>query len=117
LLLTKLQVVEITKKDILDVVALLVDLPISDKPSEIEKERILHFTSADWGIYKTLMVNVEKIRTILPELALPEKETRVVLERINELSKAIEESPKTFGWKMRAKVGDKVRWYELPEPT
>ena len=32
------------------------------------------------------------------------------------LSKAIEESPKTFGWKMRAKVGDKVKWYQLPEP-
>ena len=30
--------VEINKKDILDAVALLVDLPISDKPSEIEKK-------------------------------------------------------------------------------
>lgn len=117
LLLTKLQVVEITKKDILDTVALLVDLPISDKPSVIEKERILHFTSADWGIYKTISLNLEKIKTILPELALPENETSLILERIDELSKAIEGSPKTFGWKVRAKVGDKVKWYELPEPT
>ncbi|MHB2036462.1 MAG: hypothetical protein ACYCPW_06930 [Nitrososphaerales archaeon] len=117
LLLTKLQVVEITKKDILDAAALLLDLPISDKPSEIEKKRILYYTSVDWGIYKTVTINLEKIKTILTDLALPEKETRIILERIDELIKAIEESPKTLGWKMRAKVGEKVKWYELPEPT
>jgi len=117
LLLTKLQVVEVTKKDILDAVALLVDLPISDKPSEIEKKRILYYTSADWGIYKTIKINLEKIKAILPELALPGNESSSILERIDELDKAIEGSPKTFGWKMRAKVGEKVKWYELPEPT
>jgi hypothetical protein len=27
----------------------------------------------------------------------------------------IEEEPKTFGWKMRTKIGDRKRWYDLPE--
>ncbi|MDG6904486.1 MAG: hypothetical protein JRN20_01730 [Nitrososphaerota archaeon] len=115
LLLTKLQIVEINKKDILDVVALLVDIPISDKHSEIDRERIISFTSSDWGIYKTVSVNLEKIRTILPELALPAADSELILERIDELVKTIKERSKTFGWKMRAKVGDKVKWYELPE--
>jgi len=117
LLLTKLQIVEINKKDIIDAVALFVDLPVSDKHSEIEKERIVCFTSSDWGIYKTISMNLEKIKTILPELALPEKESGLIVERINDLSKTIEERSKTLGWKMRAKVGEKVKWYELPEPT
>ena len=27
----------------------------------------------------------------------------------------IEEEPKSFGWKMRAKIGDRKRWYDLFE--
>lgn len=117
LLLTKLQIVEINKKDIMDVAALLVDLPISKKHTEIDKTRILSFTSADWGIYKTLSQNLVKIKEILPELAIPDKDARLIVERIDELIKSIEESPKSFAWKMRARVGDKVKWYELPEST
>jgi hypothetical protein len=117
LLLTKLQVVEINKKDIQDVAALLVDFPVSDKLQEIQKERIVQYTSSNWGIYKTLTVNLDKVRSILPELALPEKESQVIIGRIDEIRKAMEDSPKTLAWKMRAKVGEKVKWYELPEPT
>jgi len=27
----------------------------------------------------------------------------------------IEDKPKDFRWRMRARVGEKVKWYELPE--
>ena len=27
----------------------------------------------------------------------------------------IEDASKSFGWKMRARVGEKMQWYELPE--
>ena len=115
LLLTKLQIVEINKKDILDVVALLVDIPVSSNHSEIQKERIIAFTSSDWGIYKTVSQNLEKTKLLLPELDLPDGESNQIMERLAHLKKAIEESPKSMSWKMRAKVGDKVKWYELPE--
>jgi hypothetical protein len=40
---------------------------------------------------------------------------RGALER---LIATIDEVPKSRRWKMRASVGDRVRWYELPEdPT
>lgn len=117
LLLTKLQIVEINKKDILDVVALLVDIPISEKHSEIQEERIVSYTSSDWGIYKTVSQNLDKTDMLLPELSLPEDESKLISEKISRLRKTIEESPKSLGWKMRAKVGDKVKWYELPEST
>ena len=110
LLLTKLQVVEINKKDIQDVAALLVDFPISDRLHEIQREHIVHYTSSNWGIYKTLSVNLEKVKSVLPELALPEKESQVIIGRIDEIRKAMEDSPKTLAWKMRAKVGEKVKW-------
>ena len=115
LLLTKLQIVEINKKDILDVVALLADIPLSDKQNEIDKKRIISFTSSDWGIYKTISQNLERTKGILPELGLPDEEKQQITEKLAELRKSIEEAPKTLGWKMRSKVGDKVKWYELPE--
>ena len=36
-------------------------------------------------------------------------------ERVTLLKKMIEDAPKSLGWKMRARVGERVQWYELPE--
>jgi hypothetical protein len=33
------------------------------------------------------------------------------------LREAAETAPKSLRWKARAKVGDRVRWYEMPEET
>jgi hypothetical protein len=38
-----------------------------------------------------------------------------VRKRIQELTSLMENEPKTLAWKLRARVGEKVQWYELPE--
>jgi hypothetical protein len=38
-----------------------------------------------------------------------------VEERAEEVLRRIEAEPKTRGWRLRAKVGERKRWYELPE--
>jgi hypothetical protein len=38
-----------------------------------------------------------------------------VAERIGRLEEAIEQAPKSRGWKIRARVGERVRWYATPE--
>ena len=40
---------------------------------------------------------------------------RRVRARIGQLSQALTDAPKSLGWKARAKVGRRVRWYQLPE--
>jgi hypothetical protein len=35
--------------------------------------------------------------------------------RFDTLLARIEDEPKSRGWKLRAKVGERKRWYELPE--
>jgi hypothetical protein len=35
--------------------------------------------------------------------------------RLDALLERIEAEPKTRGWKLRAKIGERKRWYELPE--
>jgi hypothetical protein len=35
--------------------------------------------------------------------------------RLTALWDRVEEQPKSFRWKSRAKIGDRTRWYEEPE--
>jgi hypothetical protein len=38
-----------------------------------------------------------------------------VIKRIGQLQEAIERAPKSLAWRVRAAIGERVRWYELPE--
>jgi hypothetical protein len=49
----------------------------------------------------------------VPGLEAAELET--IDARILALEQAIEREPKSAKWKMRARVGDRVRWYADPE--
>jgi len=42
---------------------------------------------------------------------LSEEDSRIVSNRVDALLDMIEKKPKSFGWKMRAKVGPKKKWY------
>ena len=47
--------------------------------------------------------------------AIQDEDKRDVTEKIDQLLKMIEDKPKTFKWKMRAKVGDSRVWYRTVE--
>jgi len=122
LLLTKLQIWEINRKDLGDVVALLSDHPLADGPGTvaktdggpIDRRRILSLTSADWGLGHTLERNLGRAA----ELARSEPPTDPPVDpaaAAEALLAAMATSPKTLGWKARARVGERVRWYETPE--
>jgi hypothetical protein len=115
LLLTKLQVFEITEREYKDVIAFLYDhnLGETDDNNTINMKHIAKLCSNDWGLWRTLSLNLERIRDALPKYAPDHQE--VVMNKIDRLKRRIDEEPKSLGWKMRARVGDKVKWYELPE--
>jgi hypothetical protein len=35
--------------------------------------------------------------------------------RISEITQALAAAPKTVGWQMRARIGRRKRWYQVPE--
>lgn len=114
LLLTKLQIVEINRKDLIDIVALLVDHQISDDSVHgIDGSYISSLTASDWGLWRTLQLNREKVRDFVNDLTWPRAEE--ALDQITRLYSRIDSAPKNTKWKMRARIGDRVRWYELPE--
>lgn len=113
LLITKLQIVEINEKDITDILALLGDHPIVGNEEGIHGNYVANLTAQDWGLYKTCTLNLEKIQLLATEQHFSEE----IQERIKMLLAIIEEQPKSMKWKARAFVGERVRWYELPEES
>jgi hypothetical protein len=116
LLLSKLQIYEVNRKDLVDIVALMLDHAIEtgDEGEVIEAAYIARLAANDWGFYRTLQVNIEKLRAMLDEL---EVDRALVNARLDELWRIIDQAPKPLKWRLRAQVGDRVRWYELPEET
>lgn len=118
LLLSKLQIVEINHKDILDASALVggFEPEAGEAPSgeRIEVEHILGYVSSDWGFYHTVIRNLGHIASkvdLLP--GLNEGERQLLSRRISALTEAIEAAPKSARWKLRGKVGERMRWYQI----
>jgi len=116
LLLSKLQIYEVNRKDLIDIAALLLDHAIEtgDAEDAIEAMYIARLAAVDWGFYRTLQVNIERLRAMLEELEI---DRELVSRRLDELWAVIEGAPKPLRWRLRAQVGDRMRWYELPEET
>ena len=116
LLLTKLQIIELNEKDVRDALALLHDHPVGEEDGDrVNGAHIARLCSSDWGLWRTFTANLEALEGHLKRYELGEEGKERIKERIEALVQRIEEEPKTFGWKMRAKIGDRKRWYELPE--
>ncbi len=115
LLMTKLQVVEFTEREIKDVMALFMDFPIveSDDQDGINGKYVAQICADNWGIFKTFTINLDRIRENLPSYL--EEDSTTVLDHLNQLQRMITEMPKSTRWKMRAVIGEKKIWYELPE--
>jgi hypothetical protein len=116
LLATKLQVFEANDKDFRDMATLFLDHDVGSRDGEeINGAYLAKLCAGDWGIWKTFTMNLSKIRDTLGNFGLSSSELDAVRNRIDKLSKMIDQEPKGFSWKMRARVGERVPWYELPE--
>jgi hypothetical protein len=116
LLLTKLQIIEVNEKDIRDTVLLFHGHPIADHDDgAVNGAQIAKLCSDDWGLWRTITANLDRCRTHVGDYELPGDDRERIEGRFDELLQRIEDEPKSRGWRRRAKVGDKKRWYELPE--
>ncbi len=122
LLLTKLQIVELNEKDAQDVLYLCSAYPVreGDEPGTIGLDRIRPIVGNDWGWWRTVTLNLDRITALASgdgrEL-VPEGGKLNPVEQLGVLSEAAETAPKSLRWRARAKVGERVRWYEMPEET
>jgi hypothetical protein len=110
----KLQVVETNEKDYLDACAILADHDLTADDHGINFPYIAELTASDWGLWRTLVMvseNTERFALELPGFEAGE----VVGKRLRRLRAELEARPKSRAWKLRSRLGDRKRWYELPE--
>jgi hypothetical protein len=116
LLLEKMQIVEINLKDFKDTVVLMLEHPLSNQqsgPKAIDVSYITDMMRQDWGFYYTFTTNLKRVPEHFGEFPSMQEHQRILAQdRITALIDAIEKAPKTFGWKMRSKVGTRSLWYQ-----
>lgn len=116
LLLTKLQIVELNTKDLVDIVSLLHLCGVGDRPRSdvIDLPRLARVTGGDWGWYTTVSDNLGRVAPFAAEILVPD-DAAAVAGRVRVIRDAIERAPKSLSWKVRARVGRRIQWYEQPD--
>lgn len=115
LLLTKLQIVEVNDKDLVDTVALLVTHTVGEGPDELSASAFGSVVGGDWGWYTTITDNLAKVAARLERLGLAEHERAQVRRGIATLMETAQASPKSLRWRTRSVIGRRMPWYDLPE--
>lgn len=117
LLFTKLQIVEVNDRDIRDILALICDheLAHADVPETIDVSHIVRLCARDWGLEKTCLHTLEWARSAIEQHLEDPLLAERARQRLGALAQAIVGQPKAFRWRLRAIVGERLPWYELPE--
>jgi len=89
----------------------------------INLPRIVEITSGDWGWWRTVTGNLDKLAQFL-ETELRDEDLDVgggrpvrfdPVIQVSGLRDAIDAAPKSARWRLRARVGERVPWYAEPE--
>jgi len=114
LLLEKMQIYQINEKDIIDTIMLLLEHPLGDNDDEvINIKRVAELLSKDWGLWRTTTMNLEKVKQMAGHYEqLSDDEQARVVSQVERSLQHIEDEPKSRGWKLRARVGDRIKWYK-----
>ena len=114
LLLEKMQIVKINEKDVIDTIMLLLEHPLGEGDHEtINIDRVARLCADDWGLWRTTTMNLDKVRQLAhryKQLTADQK-AKVEAQVATALTR-LDSEPKPLAWKLRARVGDRVKWYK-----
>ena len=114
LMLAKLQIVEMTMTDVMDVAVILATHPVSGDaadPEAIDGQHIAGLLGRDWGFHHTATKNLRRMSTATPVDLGPEENARVHAGA-SRLLELIDAEPKSRTWRMRDKIGERKQWWQ-----
>lgn len=113
LLLSKLQIARINERDVIDIALLLLDHPLGSSDDEtIDITRIASLCADDWGLWRTLTQNLDKVRSLVagyPQLDADQRSR--VTDAAASVKASIDDRPKSMSWRMRDRIGDRRQWW------
>ena len=114
MLLEKMQIVQINEKDVIDTMMLMLEHPLGDTDHEtINIKRVAELCASDWGLWRTTTMNLKKVGVLsrgYEQLTADQKAQ--VQAQVDSARARIEKEPKSMAWRLRARVGDRVKWYK-----
>jgi hypothetical protein len=114
MVLEKMQIVKINEKDVIDTIMLLMEHKLGDEDKEtINIARIAILCAKDWGLWRTTTMNLEKVKRLAlnyPQLTSEQK--TLVAGQVDAALARISQEPKPIAWRMRDRVGDRIKWYK-----
>jgi len=113
MLLEKMQIVRINEKDIIDTIMLLLEHPLGDNDQEtINIKHIAGLCSNDWGLWRTTTMNLDKVSRLAQGYEqLTAEQKGKIDDQVKSALSRIDREPKSMAWRLRARVGDRVKWY------
>jgi hypothetical protein len=114
LLLEKMQIVKINEKDVVDTIMLLLEHPLGNSDQEtINMAYVAKLCANDWGLWRTTTMNLDKVgRLAVGYSQLEEQQKLQVVAQVKKAMETIDAEPKSMAWRIRARVGDRVKWYK-----
>ena len=114
LLLEKMQIVQINEKDVIDTIMLLLEHPLGNEDKETINIKLAAALCAnDWGLWRTTTMNLDKVKQLAQGYSqlTPEQKSNVV-SQVDKALARLNNEPKSLAWRMRDRVGDRVKWYK-----
>ena len=114
MLLEKMQIVRINEKDVIDTIMLLLEHPLGDIDDEtINIKLIAKLCSTSWGLWRTTTMNLDKVRQLAHGYGELKDEHKAHIEsQVASALERLEQEPKSLAWRLRSRVGDRVKWYK-----
>jgi hypothetical protein len=113
LVLSKLQIHEITANDLIDLAVLLAEHEVAARSDAIDLDRLTTVLTDDWGYCYEALRNLAALEASLDGFAgLQPSAAGRVRERIEVIRRHVDQAPKTRRWRLRARIGTRLRWYE-----
>lgn len=114
LLLEKMQIVQINEKDVIDTIMLLIEHPLGDVDKEtINIKLAAQLCAKEWGLWRTTTMNLDKVRQLAQSYSqlTPEQKIKVTTQ-VDQILARLNDEPKSMAWRIRDRVGDRVKWYK-----
>ena len=114
MILEKMQIVKINEKDVINTIMLLMEHPLGNVDEEtINVDRIALLCAQDWGLWRTTTMNLDKVKQLAQSYPqLTDEQKQQVVSQVEATLERIENEPKNLAWRLRARVGDRVKWYK-----
>ncbi len=118
LLLQKVQIIEMTTTDVIDVGVLLATHEVADRGGDneaIDAGRIARLLARDWGFHHTATRNLRRVCDEAGDSGgggLGQDANDRVRGRAGQLLGAIDAEPKNLAWRVRDRIGERKQWWQ-----